>query len=322
MKTEVLILSSLYDFSTDLVCLRLQEASIPFLRLNKEKLKEYRISLDPLKPELTVKTGKKTYVIDNTLNAVWFRQPVFLRNTPEKALSPEEQLERSQWTAFIRSLSLFKAANWMNFPQNTYLAESKPYQLAMAKQSGFHVPQTIATNDAYQIKQFFPNDVVLKSLDTVLIHENDNCLFTYTDIGESNAVNDDNVSGTPLLAQKVLSNKKDIRITVIGNKLFAVEILANSEGIEGDWRVIPKNELDYIDIDLDQDTAKSCFKLTKTLGLNFAAIDLIVNPDGIYFIEVNPTGEWGWLTTKDRAIDYEIASWLSSSRKLSAREAS
>lgn len=321
MKVNVLILSSLYDFSTDLVCLRLKESSVPFLRLNKEKLKEYRISLNPLKPELAVRISNIVYEVSSDLKAVWFRQPVFLRNTPEKELSSSEQLERSQWTAFIRSLSLFEEARWMNFPQNTYLAESKPYQLMAAKKCGFKVPKTFATNDSDKIRQSFPDDVVLKSLDTALIHENDDCLFTYTYTGSSEEVNDNNVYTAPLLAQEVLKEKKDIRVTAIGDKLFAVHILENNKGIEGDWRVTPKENLNYIDIDLDKNTAKSCLELTKFLGLNFAAIDLIENSNGIYFIEINPTGEWGWITSKDRAIDYEIASWLDSSSDSSRKRA-
>lgn len=35
----------------------------------------------------------------------------------------------------------------MNDPSATYLAESKPYQLAVANELGFKVPRTMVTND-------------------------------------------------------------------------------------------------------------------------------------------------------------------------------
>lgn len=36
----------------------------------------------------------------------------------------------------------------------------------------------------------------------------------------------------------------------------------------------------------------------KNLNLNFGGIDLALVDGKYYFIEVNPTGEWGWLEIK------------------------
>ena len=38
-----------------------------------------------------------------------------------------------------------------------------------------------------------------------------------------------------------------------------------------------------------------CINYTKTLNLNFGAIDLVFHDNEYYFIEINPTGEWSWL---------------------------
>lgn len=43
MKNYVLILSSMYDFSTDLVVQRLENNGDNFIRLNKEQLSDYEI---------------------------------------------------------------------------------------------------------------------------------------------------------------------------------------------------------------------------------------------------------------------------------------
>ena len=311
MNPKILILSSVYDFSCDLVCLNLNEFGIPFIRLNREYLKDYAISLDPIMPILHVYGKDINTEIGPELKSVWFRQPVFLRNTPPSPLSPEEQLERSQWTAFIRALSVFDSVNWMNYPQATYLAESKPYQLLSAKRCGLKVPQTIVGNSIDAIKAIFRHKIIIKSLDTVLIREDTDCLFTYTTINDLSELNDQNLSSAPLLAQEILSSKIDIRVTIVGNKLFSVRILSENMGIEGDWRVLPKEKLEYEDIQLNYGVEKSILKLTEDLGLSFAAVDLVETPDGTYFIEVNPTGEWGWLCNSNRKIDLAIASWLS-----------
>src|SRR5215831_14809375 len=132
MRPHVLILSSVYDFSTDLVVLRLRERGVPFFRLNREHLTEYRLSMDPVEQSLVARGSRGDVVVGPDLRSVWFRQPVFLRNAPADALTLEQQLERSQWSAFMRALSVFDTVLWMNFPQATYLAECKPYQLLAA----------------------------------------------------------------------------------------------------------------------------------------------------------------------------------------------
>jgi len=315
MSPYVLILSGLYDFSTDLVILRLEESGIPYVRLNREQLADHRLTLDPLVPEMTIQGPAGTYDVGLDLRSVWFRQPVFLRNTPPVPLSPEDQLERSQWAAFLRGLCVFRHAAWMNHPAATYLAESKPYQLSAAATCGFHVPATLASNDARRIRQNFPQSVVIKSLDTVLLREGDDCLFTYTIVNPDTELTDDAVAPAPLFAQRALEQKTDLRVTVVGDDVFAVRILSKGTGIAGDWRVVPKADLEYRDIALDDSIADRCRQLTRYLGLSFAAIDLIEIPEGIFFIEVNPTGEWGWLSTVDRPIDHAIASWLADPTK-------
>lgn len=110
--------------------------------------------------------------------------------------------------------------------------------------------------------------------------------------------------------QRALEEKTDLRVTVVGKEVFAVRILSKNSGISGDWRVVPKAELEFHDTVLSSSLIKKCQLLTNRLGLSFAAIDLIETPQGIFFIELNPTGEWGWLSTMERQIDCAIASWL------------
>ena len=312
MTPRVLILAGLYDFSADLVTLQLEAASVPYIRLNREQLADYRITLDPIVPTVTVRGPNGICTIGQELEAIWFRQPVFLRNTPATPLTPAAQLERSQWSAFLRSLSVFRDAAWMNSPVATYQAESKPYQLSVAHRCGFQIPQTLVSNDAARLRRTFPESLVIKSLDTVLLRDGDDCLFAYTTMGSASLLHDTTVRAAPLLAQQELTDKTDLRVTVIGDCVFSVRILSHGRGIPGDWRMLPKVDLDYEDVALSASIVQCCRDLVETLGLNFAAIDLLDTPSGTYFLEVNPTGEWGWLSSAERPIHRSIAAWLAS----------
>ena len=310
MTPHVLILSNLYDFSTDLVALRLKSAGVPYLRLNREEFADQCLTLNPLVPEIRVNGSGGDHTVGPSLASVFFRQPVFLRNTPSVALTPAEQLERSQWMAFLRGLCVFADAAWMNPPAATYLAESKPYQLAVAAQCGFNVPETVATNDAAQIRQLFPGPLVVKSLDTVLLRDGEDCLFTYTTLNPESDLSDRTVQAAPLLAQQLLNSKTDLRVTVVGPKVFAVRILSQGRGIHGDWRTVPREDVEFRPFDLSSELVRCCRLLVARLGLSFAAIDLVETPEGSFFIEVNPTGEWGWLSSSQQPIDSAIAAWL------------
>ncbi len=310
MNPEVLICSSIYDFSTDLVCLELGKVGVDYLRLNRERLQDCRISLDPQTPIMAVRMNGTDYQVGPKLKSVWFRQPVFLRNTPPEPLSVSQQLERSQWTAFLRGLSVFDQVAWVNFPASTYLAESKPYQLHVASRLGFAVPKSCISNDAPEIKRRFPDSAAIKSLDTVLVHEGDDYLFTYTTEQNTSDISAETVRSAPLLAQEFLRNKKDLRITIVGDIIFAVRILADGRGIEADWRTVLHDKVQYEDVELSAELSRMCQALMKELNLSYGAIDLVETPEETYFIEINPTGEWGWLNGVSRPISSTIASWL------------
>jgi len=306
MIVDYLIVSSLYDFSTDLITHELERRGKKYLRLNREEFNDYRLTIDTQETLFKVNIHDKNYVIPPSLKAVYYRQPIFLRNTPGEALSISEQLSRSQWMGFLRSLAIFERAKWINPLAATYLAETKAYQLAVANSIGFNTPQTLIGND-FRAFQKFEGKIIIKSLDTVLLREDDHCLFTYSTIKNAKELNDENVSTAPLTVQEYISPKTDIRVTVIGKELVAVKITSGGLGIEEDWRTIERDKIEYTDIELPNKIKDLCFEMLEKLGLNFGAIDLIANNNDDYiFIEINPTGEWGWLVNEERKLHIDI----------------
>lgn len=308
MRKFCLVLCSKYDFSVDLVIQELEKKNIDYIRLNKEELSDYFINIDPVKKILTVKGHGINREVSN-VSSVWFRQPVFIRNTPAHALTLEEQLSRSQWAAFLRGLIVFEDAIWMNWPASTYSAESKPYQLMLASKIGFKVPETVIGNDSDHFEKF-DAEIVVKSLDTVLLREGEECLFTYTSSIPSKELDEHNTKTAPLTVQEYVHPKTDIRVTVIGDEIHAVRITSAGNAIAGDWRLLKREEIEYTDVKLPPIIAEYCRKIVSELKLKFGAIDLLETNESYYFIEINPTGEWGWLSTEKRPIEKDIAKVL------------
>ncbi len=307
-KLDVLIISNTLDFGIDLITFGLEKRGVKYFRLNRDKFQEYKITLDIQKKELTiVHNSKKYYVIEKHIKSIYYRAPIYLRDIYKPGLSEIEQLYRTQWSAFVRNLAFFESPIWVNNPENTFRAENKFLQLKYAEKLGFSVPKSIVTNTIDYIKF---EKMIIKSVDTALFRSGANEAFVYSNIVEYNELSHENMKELPVIVQELIEPKIDIRVTVIGDRIYAVKILNKGEGISGDWRML-KNQLQYLKVELPHHIEEKCIKLTKLMKLNFSGIDLAKCGDKYFFIELNPTGEWAWMTqNKEIAIDDAICDYL------------
>lgn len=206
---------------------------------------------------------------------------------------------RNQWSAFLRNLIVFNKCKWINNPVDTYRAENKIFQLQVAEESGIKIPMTFVTNyvdfDINRDKKY-----VIKSIDTALFYdfENNKEMFTYSNVVSGYELLESNLTSAPVIVQEFLDPKIDCRVTFIDGKLFPIQITKNQQGIVGDWR-LKKEELEYIPFILPKKIEESLIRIMNKLHLLFGGIDLAIVNDKYYFIEVNPTGEWGWLEDKN-----------------------
>ena len=290
---QVLIISNKFDFSTDYVVRRFISEKIPYCRINTDSIQNWNLTFRfKDEPELIAENEKLFRINNGSLKSVFFRAPSFLRSTPKDL---EGQI-KEQWAAFYRAIMMFKDALWVNWPVSTYYAENKICQLAEATKLGFQIPDSLATNDLSEIIEKFSEHetIICKSIDTMMFEENGKEAFCYSKPVLLKSIDISATKKMPAFYQYYLSPKIDYRVTVVGNDIFAVQIVNNGKGVEGDWRLL-KDSVQYIEANLPAKIKEQCISITKNLGLEFGAIDLAYHNDQFYFIEINPTGEWGWL---------------------------
>jgi len=306
-KIDILIISTKYDFSTDYVCIELHKRNSNYLRINRDEFDKYKIIFDINIHKLEININDKVYYIDDSLKSVYYRAPTYFRETYLKKFSTEEQLHNSQWMSFVRNLTFFENAKWVNNPNDTYKAENKLLQLRYAQDIGLLIPNTTVTNN----NDFtFDGTKAIKSIDTAIFTINKKEAFFYTNILESNEYNKFDISLCPIVIQENLHPKIDYRVTVVGKKIYAVKIVVNDQGIDGDWRK-QKENISFVSIALPKDIELKCIQLLNKFNLIFGGIDLIYYKNDFYFIEVNPTGEWAWLVDKaEQKIDEGICDCL------------
>ena len=305
-KVECLILSHSVDYSTDLICFELKKRGVNYLRLNRDSFADYKIQIDVSYNSLFVSLdGSHNYYVES----IYFRAPVFLRTN--KKFTLDEQVYRSQWSSFLRNLIIFDKATWLNHPVSIYRAENKIFQLKEALSVGLNIPKTIISNFPPKENIFNYNEIAVKSLDTALFHSDDEEFFVYTSAISRNEITEESLKLAPVIMQEFLDKKIDIRITAIGETLYPVKVLSHGNGISGDWRREKKENLEYVPFDLPGDIQDKLLRLMANLDLSFGGIDLMLSDNKYYFVEVNPTGEWGWLTrTSNIPIDKAIVDFL------------
>lgn len=293
-RINILIISNTFDFTTDYICLEFKKRNVKYLRIDRDEFDKYQISLDVLKCSMKVVSDDGEFYLDEqTLKSIYYRAPIYLRDIYKPNIPVNEQLFRTQWTAFIRDLTIFEKAIWVNNPESTFRAENKMLQLKCASRIGFLCPNTVVTN-TNQIDLDSEKTYIVKSLDTALLRIDDKEAFVYSNQIKGSGIKDANLKLAPVFIQDYINPKIDVRVTIIGRTVYAVRITKNGKGVQGDWRKI-KNDIQFIPFSLPPDIEAKCIKLLKVLGLSFGGMDLIESHGNYYFIEVNPTGEWAWL---------------------------
>lgn len=118
---------------------------------------------------------------------------------------------------------------------------------------------------------------------------------------------------SPAIYQELIPKKFDLRVTVVGKKIFAVAIDSQSDPAAAiDWRRTENPKLPHHPIVLPTKLSDQLLILMDSLRLTFAGIDMILSESGEYvFLEVNPSGQWLWLDEMlGCGISDAIAKWL------------
>jgi len=313
----VLLVTASYDIAADYVCKSLQTKGIPSFRLNTDHFpSQIKASFHPLNDIEFIEEINEKKVLGTSIKSVWYRRHV----SPElpEGLEPGvrnfcERETRAFLDGVIASLPTERI---MSSPQAILRAEHKPYQLSIASQLGFTIPDTIMTNNPSLVREIaHRHNLVAKAISSGYIVGINGNQAIFTSVVRPKDLEDLNgLTLAPVTFQEFIQKVSDIRVTVVAGEVFAAEILSQErESSRTDWRATDDPHLVHRIHELPVEIENLCRKLTTNLGLSFGAIDLVLKPDGSYiFLEINPNGEWVWLEDQlGFPISDRIARWLS-----------
>ncbi|MGH3931960.1 MAG: ATP-grasp ribosomal peptide maturase [Pseudonocardiaceae bacterium] len=187
---------------------------------------------------------------------------------------------------------------YLNHPSRAADAAYKPRQLKDLQACGLTTPPTLVTNSAGAVREFAAHHgpLVCKSIAASVLHTGDTAHVVYTRRITNNDLGDlDGIDYSAHLFQPFIESDYAVRLTVVGQRFFAVRIDADSDRARTDWRS-DYDSLSYQVIDLPSDTQAAVTAYMKASGLAYGAFDFLVRPDGsLVTLEINPEGNYSWL---------------------------
>jgi len=301
----VLVLTCEEDLTADIVVSTLQDLGVPLVRLDPADLPG-RVSLSAEYAENDfhgyLKSGERMVSL-GSLRSVWVRRP----GTPGARTA-----EQSAWIAAEAEQALYgmltsTQARWMNHPVAAAQARYKPWQLRLAHRSGFLVPATLLTTFPAMARQFAAahRDLVVKSVSGK--HPGDPPMVLPT-TRISPDTDFSGVAAGPTLLQQHIPKEADIRLTCVGEHLFAARKKADPE--EVDSRFTHQGTWEPVEVPDAVHQAVNSYMSAAQLA--YGAFDFAEDPDGAWwFLECNQGGQFGFIQLEtDQPIAQAIATWL------------
>lgn len=291
MTNKVLIITHKEDYTADFLIHKLNERGLAYVRLNCEDL------------------WSKNFKIENSFqfelegisdfSSVWFRRTKLPKIESENPEIINYLL--NEYDTFLKNLFAILDTRWLSNPYAIYNAENKLLQLKQAAKIGFKIPQTIVTSSKIALEKFYNDNnkkIIVKPLSQSRIYSNNSMSFLFTNlVKEEHLLNLQEFDLTPCIFQEYIEKKVELRVTVVGSNVYTAAVDSQKfELTKIDWR---RENLKFFKAELPSELKNQCIALVKTLGLQFGAIDLILDHNGLYtFLEINPNGQWAWIESQ------------------------
>lgn len=226
------------------------------------------------------------------VTAFWWRRPQPMAIDPAITDLGMRHFTMQECVSALYGVMACCEALWINDLRNDVAADHKPFQLKVAGDIGFAIPKTLITSVPSRAVEFWREEqgaVVYKAFNQRGLVWRPTRLLS-----EQELVRIDDVRHAPVIFQALVAGIRDVRVTAIGDEIFATEFDIERPGTL-DYR-LNMGELPCRPHELPPDVRDRVRRLTRTLGLEYGGIDLRLTADGTYvFFEINTAGEFMYL---------------------------
>jgi glutathione synthase/RimK-type ligase-like ATP-grasp enzyme len=240
------------------------------------------------------------------ITAAWDRRP----SPPVPSVQIQDSITRDhverEAAEFLSDLCHTLDCLWVPAASSTVQrARYKASQLKLAAALGFELPPTLITNSPKEFLEFYRQhngNIVSKAFYHSIVRLGQRSeRRSYGILAEPVSNRDvgyaDAVRYCPTIFQAYVPKRIELRITVVGEQVFAAEIHSQqTHRTRHDWRRYDLSHTPHRPHELPEDVRRLCLQLVERFGLCYGAIDMVLTPDGRYvFLEINPNGQYLWI---------------------------
>lgn len=309
MNPSILIITNTADLHADLVVANLAKKGVSPFRINLDEfprdfLIDYTSDSQGWHATITHLPSQSTLPLE-TVTAVWTRKTDNFAFISGDEFSAQEKAYAQEAVQHVLNGMLYSLdCYWMNHPLAIRSALWKAEQSIRAAKMGFKTPPSLITNRPESVLPFKAHahqGMVLKSMASASLSAEKlaegeevvaNGLGT-TLVTDDMLENLESVREIPCYFQGYMDKQFELRVTVIGNHVFAAKIDSQaSESTKIDFRDFSA-EIDYEAYTLPPELETRCRDFVHSYNLQYGAMDIIVTPENEYvFLENNPAGQF------------------------------
>ncbi|MFE1326696.1 ATP-grasp ribosomal peptide maturase [Streptomyces sp. NPDC058735] len=304
MASTVLVVTALEDVTADLVVAALNEREVPVVRVDPADIGPaltfgFRIDADRAEWGGRLRTTSRE-VEPGEVAAVYWRRP-----TPYGARFAHLPRQQGEFAAAEARHGLggvlhgLSGARYVNHPAAVARAEFKPAQLRTFARLGLRIPPTLVTNDEQAAREFAAEHgtVVCKTFRGLPAGDDGRAGAIWTQRVDPETF-DDTLAMTAHLFQAEIPKSGDVRVTVVGRRVFAQRVAAPDGAL--DWRRGDWGALLHVPVTVPPPVETALHAYLASFGLVFGCFDFALTgggdrPEHWTAIECNPNGQWGWL---------------------------
>lgn len=307
MRKKILIISHSGDLHADLVTAILAERDHAPFRINLDAFpRDYQLSQ-------TVQAGQASARVRRLpegdwldlrqVGAVWLRKPAEYAYASADLTAQERAYAQLETQQAIFSTLYALDCYWLSHPLALRGAQWKGEQLARATRMGFRVPASVITNvpdEVRALRAAVGGPIIFKAMSTPTLAaeavEGDERVsrgIGTTLVDDAMLDSLEAVSELSCQFQEYIAKQYELRVTVIGKRLFAARLYSQDDARTAVDSRDMSAPIRYEACILPDAIQQRCLDFVHSYGLEYGALDLIVTPDGEYvFLENNPVGQF------------------------------
>jgi len=274
-----------------------------FIRVQEDEIFEIKVQ----KKRVYIKSHRNQFFLDE-IKSVWYRRGGL-------------RFQRNQYNNASINIHMNEAQHWLE----DYVIQTLEFKNHINKQSNCHVNKLLVLELAQTVGLDVPEFYLAENTDEVVLERTITKSITGNVILESLKENSDGIMYTNIINnrekkdffisffQEKIEKDFEIRSFYLNGKIWSMAIFSqNDEQTKTDFRKYniekPNRNVRY---NLPKDIEQKIQLLMQSLDLNCGSLDFMKNGNRYYFLEVNPIGQFGNVSSDcNYFLEKEIAQYL------------